>query len=140
MPGRAFLDANVFIFAVEAPGSNSERIVDALVRGELGGVVTDRVVREVIGYFRKHYGKDLAARVRDVVLLTCDLVLEADLDIRREYIALVGRKDAGALAAVRDRGLARLVSTDSDFEGVPERRTPREFVRERFGRARVGDE
>lgn len=128
MRTRAFLDSNVFIFAFERPASNSHRIVDVLVDGKLRGVVTDRVVREVMGYFRKHYGKDLAAQFRALLLLTCDLVLEEDLRISRRLRDLVGPKDAGALAAVRALGLARLVSTDRDFEGVPEHRSPRELL------------
>jgi hypothetical protein len=91
-------------------------------------------------YLRKHYGKDLAGQVRDIILLTCELVLEEDLVIGQEFVDLVGRKDAGAIAAVRSRGLSRLVCTDSDFAGLPEHVTPQEFVREREGRARPGDE
>jgi len=134
------MDSNVFIFAFERPGSNSERILGWLVSGELTGVVTDRVVGEVLHYFRRHYDKDLAAKFRDIILLTCELVLEEDLAIRPEFVDAVGRKDAGALAAVRAQGLSRLVSTDSDFGGLPERRTPRQFVQEQGGRPRSGDE
>lgn len=140
MPDRAFLDSNVFIFSFERPKSNSHRIVTLLVAGDLRGVVTDRVVREVMRYLRRHYDKDLAAKFRDLILLTCDLVLEGDLRIGRGLVNLVGTEDAGALAATRSLGLARLVSTDSDFEGVPERRTPKEFIRERGGRPSPGDE
>lgn len=140
MPGRAFLDSNVFIFGFERPRSNSHRILEFLTEGGLRGVVTDRVLREVMGYFRKYYDKDLAAKFRDLILLTCELVIEEDLHIDRVLTDLVGPKDAGALAAVRALGLARLVSTDADFADVPEHRTPREFLRERGKRPRPGDE
>jgi len=140
MPGRAFLDPNVFIFGFERPRSNSHRILELLAEGGLRGVVTDRVVREVMRYFRKYYDKDLAAKFRDLVLLTCDLLIEEDLRIDRALTDLVGSKDAGALAAVRAIGLSRLVSTDADFADVPEHRTPREFLRERGERPRPGAE
>lgn len=140
MPGRAFLDSNVFIFGFERPRSNSRWILELLTEGGLRGVVTDRVVREVMGYVRKYYDKDLAAKFRDLILLTCELVIEEDLHIDRVLTDLVGPKDAGALAAVRALGLARLVSTDADFADVPEHRTPREFLRERGKRPRPGDE
>ncbi len=91
-------------------------------------------------YFGRHYGKDLAAAFRDFILLTCDLVLEADLRTPRDLVAHVGVKDAGAVAATRSLGLARLVSTDRDFAGIPERRTPREFLRDLGERPRPGDE
>jgi predicted nucleic acid-binding protein len=140
MPGRAFFDSNVFIFGFERPQSNSRRILDRLVGGELHGVVTDRVVREVMGYMRRHYGKDLAGKFRDLMLLTCELLLEEDLPIDPELSALVGAKDAGAVAAVQSSGLSRLVSTDSDFAKVPEHRTPREFLRELNEPQHPGDE
>jgi len=82
----------------------------------------------------------LAARHRDLLLLTCDLVLEQDLEIGGELLDLVGPKDAGALAAVRELGVSRLVSTDSDFSRAPEHRTPREFLREQGVRPYPGDE
>ena len=140
MLGRAFLDSNVFIFGLERPESNSRRIVELLVTGEFHGIVTDRVAREVILYFRKCYEKDLAVKFRNLILLACDLVLEEDLRIGRELVEIVGSKDAGALAAVRALGLSRLVSTDSDFAEVPERRTPREFIREQGKRPHPGEE
>jgi predicted nucleic acid-binding protein len=140
MPSKAFLDSNVFIFAFERPKSNSHRIVAQLVSGELRGVVTDRVVREVMRYFRKYYDKDLASRHRDLLLLTCDLVLEQDLRISPALQELVGPKDAGALAAVRQLGVSRLVSTDSDFSRVPEHRTPGDFLREQGVRPYPGEE
>ena len=140
MPTKAFLDSNVFIFGFERPRSNSHRILGVLARGNLRGAVTDRIVREVMGYFRKYYAKDLAAEFRDFILLTCELVLEQNLRIPREIIELVGTEDAGAVAATRALGLARLISTDRDFAHVPERRTPREFLIDLGERPRPGDE
>jgi len=140
MPTRAFLDSNVFIFGFERRRSNSHRILEMLSTGDVRGVVTDRIVREVIRYFRKNYGKDLASHFRDFVLLTCEMVLEQELRIPREMTKLVGAKDAGALAATRELGLARLVSTDRDFAQVPERRTPKQFVAEVDERPRPGEE
>ncbi len=140
METRALLDSNVFLFGFELRRSNSHRILEMLSEGKIRGVVTDRIVRETLGYLRKHYGKDVASQFRDFVLLTCDLVLEDDVPIRKDHIDAVGAKDAGALAAVRALGLSRLVSTDSDFAKIPERRSPREFLREQGGRPAPGDE
>ncbi len=140
MRNRAFLDSNVFIFGFQLPHSNSRRILEMLQAGELQGVVTDRIVREVMTFFRKEYGKDLAAKLRDFMLVTCELVFEADLNISDSVVKAVGRKDAGALAATRALGLARLVSTDSDFKAVDEHRTPREFLSSVGERTHAGDE
>jgi predicted nucleic acid-binding protein len=93
-----------------------------------------------MGYLRRHYGKDVGSKFRDFILLTCELVLEADASADRALVALVGRKDAGALAAARSLGLARLVSTDSDFANAPEHRTPRAYLEELGKRPRPGEE
>ena len=108
--------------------------------GEIQGVVTDRIVREVMRHFRREHGEDLAAQFRDFILTTCELVLEADTIIPRVLVGLVGRKDAGALAATRELGLARLVSTDRDFAQASEHRTPREYLSEIGEKARAGEE
>ncbi len=139
MATRAFLDSNVFLFGFELPTSNSHRILELLSTGDVRGVVTDWILREALGYIRRRYGKDVAGKYRDFILLTCDLVLEADVPISKEHAALVGAKDAGALAAARALGISRIVSTDSDFALVPERRTPPEFLREMGRRTRAGD-
>src|SRR4030067_193094 len=44
MPTKAFLDSNVFIFGFERSRSNSRRILDLLVGGDLHGGVTDPLV------------------------------------------------------------------------------------------------
>lgn len=140
MSSRAFLDSNVFIFGYERPKSNSRRVLDLLAAGEVRGVVTDRVVHEVMQYLRRHHGKDRASRMRDLILLTCELILESDVEIGHALVELVGARDAGALAAVRDLGLAFLVSTDSDFAPIPERRTPRTFLQAIGENPMSGDE
>lgn len=140
MPTRALLDSNVFIFGFERRASNSHRILEALADGSVHGVVTDRIVRETMRYLRRHYGKDLSGKFRDFLVLTCELVLESDLEIRADWLEAVGAKDAGALAAARSQGLRFLVTTDRDFEDVPERRTPRAFLREIGVRLRAGEE
>lgn len=140
MPNRAFLDSNVFIFGFERPRSNSRRILNFLAAGGFHGVVTDRIVQEVMRYFRRHHGKDRAAQFRDFILLTCEFVLEADLEVGPDLAKLVGSRDAGAVAATRAVGPTVLVSTDSDFEGLPEHRTPREFLGELGQSTYAGDE
>src|SRR3972149_4745602 len=62
MPSRAFLASNVFIFSFERNRSNSQRIVELLVTGDLRGVVAERVVRGGVGHFRTAHGTGLAAK------------------------------------------------------------------------------
>ncbi len=61
MRRRVFLDTNIFIYAFEFPGCNSDKIIDLLNRGQIEAIISERVLREVQAYFKKFYSKDLAA-------------------------------------------------------------------------------
>lgn len=138
MRPRALLDTNFFVYAYERPASNSRRIVDLLNRGRLEGVVTDRVVREVMRFFRRHHGKDVASRFRDYLFAVCRVVWAFEIAPEMKQLrGQVKEKDLEQIAAVRALGLWYLVSYDKDFQAFPEYVTPREFLR--LLGAEVGD-
>lgn len=129
MKPRALLDTNVFVYAYERPESSSRRIVDLLNEGRLEAIITERVVREVMAYFKRHHGKDMASRFRDYLFAACTVVWPAE--VAGEMTGLRGEikeKDLEQIAAVRALGLRHLVSVDRDFEPFPEYRTPRAFL------------
>lgn len=129
MRPRVLLDTNVFVYAHERPRSNSRRVVDLLNEGRVEAVVTERVVREVVAYFKRHHGKDVAARFRDYLFAVCTVVWRAELEEEMERLrGQIKEKDLEQIAAVRALGLRHLVSVDRDFEPFPERRTPRAFL------------
>jgi len=106
-----------------------------------GGGRTDTRIAYLSGSALRVVAGDATVRFENVLYRAPDeLVVEADVPPDRVLVALVGRKDAGALAAARSLGLARLVSTDSDFAGAPEHRTPRAFLAELGQRPRPGEE
>ncbi|MBM4249970.1 MAG: type II toxin-antitoxin system VapC family toxin [Euryarchaeota archaeon] len=129
MRPRVFLDSNVFIYAFEDGDSNSRIIIDMLTAGEIEAVVSERVIREVMNYFRTVYGRDHSAFYRDYLLQSCAVVYSRDL--RRTMASLRGAvkdKDLEQLAAARALSLRYLVSLDRHFEGFGEYITPRDFV------------
>jgi len=81
---RVFLDTNVFIYAFEFPESNSNKIIDILNKGQIEAVISERVLKEVMAYFRKFYNKDLSASFRDYLLRTCSIVFKSELNREME--------------------------------------------------------
>jgi predicted nucleic acid-binding protein len=134
MRSRVFLDSNVFINAFENSDSNSLIIIEMLTSGEIEAVVSERVLKEVMRYFKCHYGREYVAFFRDYILQSCVVVFARE--IRGEMGHLKGRikdKDLEQLAATRALGLRYLVSFDRHFEPFEEYITPKRFV-ESLGR------
>lgn len=129
MKYRVFIDTSVFIYAFEFPDSNSNTIIELLNDGKIEAVVSERVVKEVYHYFRKHHGKDLADTFRNYLHEACKIILAKDVkDAMNKYRGQIKEKDLEQLAVVRKLGIKYLIAFDRDFEGQEEYRTPREFV------------
>ena len=73
MKPRVFLDTNVFIFAFEFEKSNSRKIIELLNTGRVDAVISERVVKEVIRYFKKHHNRALANDFRNYLLQSCEI-------------------------------------------------------------------
>lgn len=130
MKPRVFIDTNVFIFAFEFEKSNSRKIIGLLNAGKLEAVISERVVKEVIRYFKKHYNRTLANDFRNYLLQSCKIIFPEDLE--REIKAYRGKikdKDLEQIAAVKYLGLKYLVSFDRDFTDFEEYTTPKQFVK-----------
>ena len=129
MKPRVFLDSNIFVYAFEFADSNSSVIIDLLNGGEIEAVVSGRVLKEVMMYFRRFHGRRLSSLFRDYILQSCTMVLSEELKatMRRLEGSIKG-KDLEQLAAVKALGLRHLVSLDRHFEPFEEYTTPREFV------------
>lgn len=54
---RAFLDTNILIYAYEFSDSNSRKIIDLLNKGQIEAIISERVLKEVVAYFKKFYDK-----------------------------------------------------------------------------------
>jgi predicted nucleic acid-binding protein len=130
MKPRVFLDTNIFIFAFEFPESNSGKIIDLLNQGKIEAVISQRVFKEIVNYFRKYYNKELADKFRRYILQSCSLVLEYDI---KDSMAMlkneIKEKDLEQIATVKKFGLKYLVSLDRHFEKFEEYITPKEFIK-----------
>ncbi len=131
---RVLLDTNVFIFAIEHPGSNSSIIVEMAVDGEIGVVVSEEIRLELVEYLRSEYGKDAAYRA-DLFLNGIPSFEVVDRELVGKHAKnLKGRikdKDLPHLAAADVAKVDGIVSYDRDFKRAKTKipvLTPREFV------------
>ncbi len=128
---RVFLDTNVFIYAFEFSDSNSAKIISLLNNNLIEAVISERVLKEVLAYFKKFYDKDLAATYRDYLLRTCTVVFHVDLkNEMARYKSLIKDKDLEQLATVKKLGIKFLLAYDRDFEGFEEYITPKAFIKQ----------
>lgn len=123
-----FLDANVFLFARldEGPRGDAAR---SLLRGIDGGspaASTAVVLNEVLWNLRKPLGRDAALqRSRQLSVMPGLVILPVG---EREWSRALGLladhphlkpNDALHAAAALEAGIETIVSTDADFDGLP---------------------
>jgi len=129
MKPRVFLDTNIFIYAFEFSESNSRKIIGLLNLGNIEGVVSERVLEEIIHYFKKFYNKKLANMVRYYVLQSCQIVFKEEIKQEmRKLKTEIKEKDLEQIAVVKKFGLKHIISYDKDFTGFKEYITPKRFV------------
>ncbi len=128
---RIFLDTNVFIYGFEYKESNSAKIIEALNKREVEGIICEYVIKEVTHYFEKFYSKELANLYKRYLLHSCIIIrrdrLVSTMDV---FKGKIKDKDLEQLAAVKKLGIKFLLSYDRDFENFDEYRTPKKFLKE----------
>jgi predicted nucleic acid-binding protein len=124
---RAFIDSSTIIFSFERVGSNSALVFDLVFKGEIIGVINEKVVEEVYRRFKKTRGSKWAFRIHDVLRRNFRVLDLKDLDMSK-WRGKIKDKDLPHLATVKVLGLEYLVAYDKDFRGFKEYYTPKEFL------------
>lgn len=125
------MDTNLFIYAFEFTKSNSRKVINLLNEGEIEGIISECVFKEVQNYFKKYYSKDLVGVFRDYLITSCIIIPSSEVEGEmRKYRGKIKNKDLEQLAVTKKFGLKFLVSYDRDFEPFEEYRTPKEFIKE----------
>ena len=65
---RIYLDTNVYIVGLTYPDSPSSMVLRKIVEKDLHVTQSDYLYDEVLNYFKRSQGKDVAARVREYLL------------------------------------------------------------------------
>jgi predicted nucleic acid-binding protein len=127
---KVFLDTNIFIYAFEYKDSNSSLIIGMVNNGILEAIISERVVKEVMHYFRKYYDRKLSNEFRNYILQSCSIIFNEDISgAIQELKGKIKEKDLEQIATVRSMGLKYLISYDEDFKNFEEYITPKKFAR-----------
>lgn len=129
MKYRVFLDTNVFIYSFEFPDSNNSKIIDLLNEGEIEAIISERVLKEIVEYFKRKHSANLANKFRRYLLDTCIIVINDDLAEQINKLkGKIKEKDIEQLATTKKYGIKFLISYDRDFLGFEEYLTPKKFL------------
>ena len=131
MKVKAFIDTNTFIYGFEFKHSNSAAVLELINEEKISAYITLVVIKEISGYFKRHYSRDTANQFVKYLLESCTLVFEEDC--QKELMQLRGKikdKDLSQIAATKALGLKYLISFDRDFKPFLEYRTPKQFLKE----------
>lgn len=126
---RAFLDTNVFLYALGAAHPYREpcrRLVSRLAAGEVVGETSVEVVQEIVHVRRRAMGhpSDATARAREVAQL-CREVHAVDRSDLSRALELLDRhdalttRDAMHAAVALNRGIDAIVTADRHFDAIP---------------------
>lgn len=126
---RAFLDSSTIIFGLEGPDTNSNQVLRAVIGEKFEAVINEVVVAEVSAYVRARRGRAPAYFLKRELERLCEVKLVAEVAEDAERLrASVHPGDLVHAATVRHFRIPFLVALDSDYEVLPEYRTPRQFV------------
>lgn len=127
---KLFVDSSVIIYGLEIWNSNSARILDLILEGELEAVISEKVMEEVRNYFRRRKGSEYAFLVTMLLLRNFSIVYRHDIkDEIGKWKEKINRKDLEHIATVKMLKLEYLIAYDRDFEGFKEYLTPKKFLK-----------
>lgn len=123
---RAFVDANVFLYAIgaEHPYQGAcQELLTAVVRGDVGGETSVEVLQEVVHSRRRRGDDEAPQRAREILRSEIPVHgiepadLERALALIEEHPALPARDAVHAATAI-NREIAVVLSADADFDQV----------------------
>lgn len=126
---RAFIDANVFLYALDTTHplrAPCRKIVELIAAGRLTGESSVEVVQEFLHVRLRRSARrsEALARAEEVVAI-CHQVHAFELrDLERAFELAqrhprLGARDAAHAATALNRGIAAIVSADRHFDGIP---------------------
>ena len=125
---RAFIDSSVIIRGVLYEESNSSIIIEMVNKGDIVGVINEKVVSEVLKVLKELKDKDFASLVFSFLHSSFEIVPREryanEMELNKGKIK---EKDLDHLATAKALNLP-IVAYDIDFEGIEGYVTPRRFL------------
>lgn len=124
---KVYIDSSAIIYAFEFKDSNSRKILDLIIHGELEAYITQKVIKETKTFFVRNRGEKVWTAVRTVLTRHFKLIKETSYSIEK-YRGMIKDKDLEHLAAFRDLNLDMLIAYDRDFKNISGYITPKNFL------------
>lgn len=124
---RAYIDSNVFLYAIGAPHRYRDAcraLLEATAERRLRGEVGVEVLQEVVHHRRRRGDPEATSRARQAAAI-CLAVHELTPEDMVAALGLIDRhpelptRDALHAATALQRGMTVVVSADADFDVVP---------------------
>ena len=124
---KVYIDSSAIIYAFEFKDSNSRRILDLIIRGEIEAYITQKVIDEVKRFFTRNRGEIVWNAVRAILIRHFKLIDNSNYSVEK-YRGMIKDKDLEHLAAFRDSKLDMLIAYDRDFKEIHGYVTPKDFL------------
>lgn len=124
---KVYIDSSTVIYAFEFKESNSRRILDLIIRGEIEAYINQKVINEVKKFFMRNHGESVWIAVKTILSRHFELIPEASYSAEK-YRGMIKDKDLEHLAAFKDLKLDLLIAYDRDFKDISGYVTPKDFL------------
>jgi len=124
---KVYIDSSAIIYAFEFKESNSRRILDLIIRGEIEAYIAQKVIDEVKRFFTRNRGEIIWNAVRAILIRHFKLIDNSNYSVEK-YRGMIKDKDLEHLAAFRDLKLEMLIAYDRDFKEIQGYATPKDFL------------
>jgi predicted nucleic acid-binding protein len=124
---KVYIDSSTVIYAFEFKESNSRRILDLIIRGEIEAYINQKVINEVKKFFMRNHGESVWIAVKTILSRHFELIPDASYSAEK-YRGMIKDKDLEHLAAFKDLKLDLIIAYDRDFKEISGYVTPKKFL------------
>ncbi|MFA4881178.1 MAG: PIN domain-containing protein [Candidatus Doudnabacteria bacterium] len=124
---KVYIDSSAVIYAFEFKESNSRRILDMIIHGEIEAYINQKVINEVKKFFMRNHGESVWVAVKTILSRHFKLIPEASYSAEK-YRGMIKDKDLEHLAAFKDLKLDLIIAYDRDFKEISGYITPKNFL------------
>jgi predicted nucleic acid-binding protein len=124
---KVYIDSSTVIYAFEFKESNSRRILDLIIRGEIEAYINQKVINEVKKFFMRNHGESVWIAVKTILSRHFELIPDASYSAEK-YRGMIKDKDLEHLAAFKDLKLDLIIAYDRDFKEISGYVTPKNFL------------
>jgi len=124
---KVYIDSSAVIYAFEFKESNSRKILDLIICGEIEAYINQKVISEVKKFFMRNHGESVWVAVKTILSRNFKLIPEASYSAEK-YRGRIKDKDLEHLAAFKEMKLDHLIAYDRDFKEISGYVTPKNFL------------